>query len=570
MYYCSSGSFVINDKADINLVYMYLSQLYDLVIKFNTTVNTLFGKLSSSYATGLDFPLTGMPSSLTPTLEPLSWTYIQSNLVGIIVYIDPTSAINKGITSPCQVINSASTNKTNVIGNAFSSLFSASDKVPPMVTSITASSGSKKRIYKYLIISVCFLLPIVIKGIYSVINGSKSSNSYNELPTNEDTSTNITDSNPSWWRRWIPSQKTIYFVFVMISLIVSIVFMFLFIFKKQSVKSTSPYVLYKLWKGSTLSKMVPNGLENDFWLSSSPADTIVGLDPTNGTQLYVTTNTDGNHVMMNDKNQLVIKVEKDQNQFMSRKSVRMAYKEWLQSGVVVLDCSQVPVGPGVWPSFWLNGQPSSSKNAWAAAGEIDIIEGVTSRNGTSTTNQSTLHTQVNLSGVDCTLSPGVSCSFNGSGATSGACGWNHSQICPNGGCPQKFAAANSFGSAFNQNDGGVFACRVAKDKTVTIWFWPRGDTSLPTDLYDTNPKVDQWKTSSADNTIVFPSCPNHFENLALVFNIAICGDWAGLQDVFDSSTTKCACAPYSTDPKNNSLYENASWIINTLAIHTIT
>ena len=37
-----------------------------------------------------------------------------------------------------------------------------------------------------------------------------------------------------------------------------------------------------------------------------------------------------------------------------------------------------------------------------------------------------------------------------------------------------------------------------------------------------------------------------------------------------SSTTKCACAPYSTDPKNNFLYENASWIINALAIHTIT
>ena len=106
---------------------------------------------------------------------------------------------------------------------------------------------------------------------------------------------------------------------------------------------------------------------------------------------------------------------------------------------------------------------------WPAGGEIDIIEGVNS----NTANQMTLHT-----------SPGCAVSSSDGARSSLLSQDCDATINGNTGCGFRASAANSYGSGFNANNGGVYATEWTS-AAINIWFFPRG--AIPSDVLGDSP-----------------------------------------------------------------------------------
>jgi len=539
-FYSSTDPYIVNDKADIAVVCPIFNELYTNVIQFDQEIGKLFETLYLSYPsptstiTDYNFPLDSkMPTNVD--CSSITWQVLSDLNLGIANYIKLKSV---------------------AIGDRFNAMFSlntctALSLNPPSVPVRSQPVGF------YVCLSFSIVLVLVCIVLLVKIFKSKKNPEYHSIPHHSSHSHHRHQKYPWKW----------------ILLIVCLIAIGLFMGLSIPFSLNRKYKQYKIWQGSDLKNMIPNGNKADFILSSSPVDSYSGNDPTHGSQSYI--KKDNENLITVENNKLFIRVGTSipENSFQSRPAVRMAYKEWIQSGVVVLDLDHIPTGPGVWPSFWLNGQPDEG-DSWSSHGEIDIIEGISSLNpdvpnaDVNQGNTTTLHTQKyqnDSNGTDCLNQNGESCSaaYDNNIKT---CGWNKTQICPYKGCPVLFPAdSKSFGKDFNANGGGTYACRLTEDGKVTVWFWPRGDSSLPSDLFDASPKVDAWTTSAPTNTIKF-SCPKHFQNMALLFNTAICGDWAGQQKYFDPSLNVCPCIPYSSAGANNKAYEEAYWSINKLAI----
>ena len=124
----------------------------------------------------------------------------------------------------------------------------------------------------------------------------------------------------------------------------------------------------------------------------------------------------------------------------NRNSVRIQTQFSFTGGLVILDSVHMPTGCGTWAAFWTNGA------LWPTTGEIDIVEGVNDY----TNNQATLHT-----GAGCTLPNNIN-ALNSSGNL--VSGTNCAAVQTNNeGCGYRATQTNSFGAAFNNNGGGVFA-----------------------------------------------------------------------------------------------------------------
>ena len=106
-----------------------------------------------------------------------------------------------------------------------------------------------------------------------------------------------------------------------------------------------------------------------------------------------------------------------------RNSVRIESTDFFPVGSVILfDATHLPYGCSVWPSFWTSGVN------WPSQGEIDILEGI----NLNTANQMAIHT-----GSGCTQS-GTDCSASA-------------------GCTTGEKADKSYGDAFSNAGGGVWA-----------------------------------------------------------------------------------------------------------------
>ena len=124
----------------------------------------------------------------------------------------------------------------------------------------------------------------------------------------------------------------------------------------------------------------------------------------------------------------------------NRGSVRIQTQFAFTGGIVIMDSVHMPTGCGTWPAFWTVG-PN-----WPANGEIDIVEGVNDY----TNNQATLHTNVGCSlpnnvtmlDISGSLVSGTNCAALQTG---------------NEGCGVRANQTNSFGAAFNNIGGGVYA-----------------------------------------------------------------------------------------------------------------
>ncbi|KAL1736010.1 glycoside hydrolase family 16 protein [Schizophyllum commune] len=224
-----------------------------------------------------------------------------------------------------------------------------------------------------------------------------------------------------------------------------------------------------------------------------------------------------------DKGNAVIRVDDETYipggwDFTNRQSVRITTTDtYPLTGLIIIDLVHMPYGCSVWPSFWSFG-PSAGE--WPAGGEIDIIEGVNLVGH----NQMALH-----STEGCFQS-------NNSGGT----GQTLERDCSTPtGCAVRENKNDSYGQAFNEAGGGVFALQMAQSGFY-IWFWSRDD--IPDSISGANSQstmdtTKDWGTPSAS----YPAsgCNDtlwkYFAPQQLVLDITLCGNWAGLPAVYGAT-----------------------------------
>ncbi|KAK0845643.1 hypothetical protein LTS02_015226 [Friedmanniomyces endolithicus] len=230
-----------------------------------------------------------------------------------------------------------------------------------------------------------------------------------------------------------------------------------------------------------------------------------------------------------------------------RNSVRLTSNKSYSSGLVILDLDHMPGGIcGTWPAFWMVG-PN-----WPNAGEIDIIEGVNSQSS----NAMTLHT-------------GAGCSITNNDAFSGSidtanCDVNAAGQNKNAGCSIGTSNAQSYGSGFNANNGGVYATNY-DSSAISIYFFPRG--SIPSDISSGSPNPSSWGKPLAQFQ---GGCDiaSKINDQQIVFDLTFCGDWAG--DVWSSDSTCSSKASTCNDyvQNNPAAFKDAYWSINSLKVYS--
>ncbi|KAH9985818.1 glycoside hydrolase family 16 protein [Russula compacta] len=283
-------------------------------------------------------------------------------------------------------------------------------------------------------------------------------------------------------------------------------------------------------------------------------------DPTHGRVNYLSQADaiSGNLTYVTDDNTFVMRA--DDVSIVSpsargRNSNRISSQNAYNDTVIVLDLAHMPQGCSTWPAFWT----LSQAGPWPNGGEIDIIEGV----NLNTVNQATLHTTPN-----CVMPPDSLRSQTGT-TTSTNC---DTSVNSNEGCGVSFTNSGpNYGAQFNLNGGGYWAMSKSQSSGIQVWFWPRNSPDIPPEICNgaevltPNPT---WGAPAAN----FPMYPNycdyssHFNAHIIVFDLTLCGDWAGA--VWPTSGCGTAtCVDYVNN--NPSAFSEAYWEINSLRVYTL-
>ncbi|KAI0777301.1 concanavalin A-like lectin/glucanase domain-containing protein [Trametes elegans] len=250
-----------------------------------------------------------------------------------------------------------------------------------------------------------------------------------------------------------------------------------------------------------------------------------------------------NLAYVNDAGRAIIRVDNTTNlpaDKPNRDTVRITTKDFFDFGSLwVFDATHLPYGCSVWPAFWSKGPK------WPDNGEIDIVEGINLMKD----NQMAVHTT-----WGCTTSDSIVQTGN-IGVTD----------CSQGaGCTVHENKANSFGEGFANAGGGVWATQYDV-AGIFIWYWSRPD--VPQELTSNASTIDttKWGTPSAAFPVT-PQCnvTQFFTPQQLVLDIALCGDWAGVEGIYRST---CSGTCDVTGP-GSPAYDNAWFEINYLRAYT--
>ena len=274
-------------------------------------------------------------------------------------------------------------------------------------------------------------------------------------------------------------------------------------------------------------------------------------DLTNGETGYVSLITDVNKLVnYTNDGHFQFKVENDKTtDGTPRKSLFLSSKQLFDEGLFIFDIEHIPTGLTTWPAVWLT---SKSGEAWPCGGEIDIIEQIYG----SVNNQSTLHTKsgciqhssVQLVNQDCNANA-LECP--------GCCEGKMANL----GCAKLMNdVPKAVGKAFNDNKGGVFAMEWTKDKAIRMWFWSRND--IPSDVLSSSPHVGSWGVPYVD----FVACQGNFFKMSIIINIALCGDWAGVQFKNGEATGNANCIGYQKDKQTNFNYKDAFFTFRSIRV----
>ena len=180
--------------------------------------------------------------------------------------------------------------------------------------------------------------------------------------------------------------------------------------------------------------------------------------------------------------------------------------------------------------------------SWPNNGEIDVIEQVNK----ASNDQSTLHT-----GTGCDFS---SAPKNYSGTT------GNTNCYGNDGCGITSKSSSSFGAAFNDKKGGLYAMSWTSFG-IKMWFFQEGN--IPSNAMSNNPDTSQWGVPYA--SWQFGSwCPSSkFNSHKVVFDLTFCGDWCGA--VFSSQCPNDgSCNSFVQN--NPSAFDQAYWNIHWMKV----
>ena len=153
----------------------------------------------------------------------------------------------------------------------------------------------------------------------------------------------------------------------------------------------------------------------------------------------------------------------------------------------------------------------------------------------NTNNQITVHT-----GGTCALSSNLNVNAKVLGSE---CQTTQST---NNGCAYEVNDPNSFGHGFNDQAGGVIA-HLWDDDGFTVWWIPRAQ--IPKDIKEFRPDPSTWPTPVAKFP-VDPGCDISQEMFdhTIIFDITLCGDWAG--NAYSGSGCGGTCAEAVANPSN--------------------
>ncbi|KAF4579471.1 hypothetical protein EYR40_000356 [Pleurotus pulmonarius] len=252
---------------------------------------------------------------------------------------------------------------------------------------------------------------------------------------------------------------------------------------------------------------------------------------------------------VNDAGNAVIRVDNFTNVALNdkRNSIRVESKDLYDVGSLwIIDAVHIPFGCSVWPAFWSKG------DNWPFGGEIDIIEGI----NRLSRNQIALHTVRGCTKFD---APGEQV-----GQTLG-------KDCSIGaGCVTAESKPNSYGQAFADNGGGVFATQF-DTSGVYVWYWPR--SAIPASIRSasrTNMTLADWGLPTAAYPSNSCDIPKFFTAQRLVLNIALCGVWAGVPNIYKSTCGDGICYNDNVVGPGSPRYDNAYFEIPYIRTYTAT
>jgi hypothetical protein len=221
-----------------------------------------------------------------------------------------------------------------------------------------------------------------------------------------------------------------------------------------------------------------------------------------------------------------------------RNTVRITTQDRFTVGSVwVADMYHVPFGCSVWPAWWSWGPD------WPAGGEIDTFEGVNQ----VTMNQMALHTEPGCTQVSpnqtSTLVNSTDCSYAANA---------------NQGCIVQTPTTASYGAGFASAGGGVFITEFA-ETGISIWFFSRpqvpsvlSSNSSTVDTSNFGTPVANWPTGGCN-------IDEFFAAQYLIFDITLCGEYAGVASVFNETCTG-TCYDYVIGSPSN--YDSAYFEIS--------
>jgi len=242
-----------------------------------------------------------------------------------------------------------------------------------------------------------------------------------------------------------------------------------------------------------------------------------------------------------------------------RNSIRIQSYKAYDDAVFVLDLAHMPEGCSTWPAF----RTVSQADVQPHPGVVDVIEGVNlqKRDLVSVhTSTKCNMSQISVDHPGHTISSSCDASVNG--------------------CTSNITSPLSYGSSFNRAHGGWYAMQKSATAGIKIWFWPRLDTTalarVPKEIRDGAGTVQPDEAEGRWGTPVAQWAPegdcqygSYFDQHAILFDLTLCGDWAGSASEWGNSTCgagSSSCADYVNN--NPSAFTEAYWEINSLRVYT--
>jgi len=274
-----------------------------------------------------------------------------------------------------------------------------------------------------------------------------------------------------------------------------------FLLSFPSSAQAADYSLVKAYQGSSFF---------DDWTFYGNYDNL-----TNGDAIFVNASVGASSQLayVNSAGNAVIKVDNTSTVVYNdkRNTVRIASKDSYNVGSLwVADMLHVPYGCSAWPSWW-----SQAPN-WPAGGEIDTFEAV----NLMTNPQMGLHTDPGCTQVSpvqtSTLINSTDCSYLTNS---------------NQGCIVTEPSVASYGAPFASAGGGVWVTEFA-ESGISIWFFTR--SAVPSSLSSSASSIDTSKFGEPVANWPSTGCniEQFFAAQTLIFDITLCGDFAGSPSIF--------------------------------------